>query len=271
MSQNMHLDNSEALSTSVSAADGFFGEEKTYGGAFLPPPLEPIMKQVSEESVVGPHPFPGMVRDIQAIVGYEAKTQFQEMTGTKPDILLACVGGGCNSLGLFTASLDDPDVRLVGVEAAGRGLDKGLGNHSATLTLGVPAVLHGMKCYSLLDANGEPAPVHSCASGLGYPGVGPQHSLMKDLGRVEYETATDDQVIDAFFELSRSEGIIPALVSAHALAYAMKIAKDLPVITNLLVNMSGRGDKDLDYVCDLYGDNYGIGKDGIFAGPPDNE
>jgi len=135
------------------------------------------------------------------------------------------------------------------------------------LTLGTPAVLHGMKCYTLLDESGNPANVHSCASGLDYPGVGPQHSFMKDMGRVRYETASDDEVIAAFFELSRTEGIIPALESAHALAYAMKIAKDMPAESSLLVNMSGRGDKDLDYVCDKHGDAYGIGKDGIFAGP----
>jgi tryptophan synthase beta chain len=164
-------------------------------------------------STVGPHPFPMMVRDFQAIVGYEAKQQFEELCQGKPDMCLACVGGGCNSLGLFTAFLDDPEVELVGVEPAGYGLDKGEGNHSATLTLGTPAVLHGMKCYTLLNADGDPASVHSCASGLDYPGVGPQHSFMKDLGRVKYETATDEEVIDAFFELSRMEGIIPALVS----------------------------------------------------------
>jgi len=220
-------------------------------------------------SAVGPHPFPMMVRDFQAIVGFEAKEQFKEMTnGNLPDMCLACVGGGCNSLGLFTAFLDDTDVQLVGVEPAGRGLEKGEGHHSATMTLGKPAVLHGMRCYTLLNKKGDPAAVHSCASGLDYPGVGPQHCWMKDIGRVRYATATDEEVIDAFFELSRMEGIIPALESAHALAYAMKIAKDMPEEANLLVNMSGRGDKDLDYVCDLYGDKYGIGKAGIFAGPP---
>lgn len=223
-------------------------------------------------SVVGPHPFPAMVRDFQAIVGFEAKEQFKELTeGGLPDMCLACVGGGCNSLGLFTAFLDDKDVKLVGVEPAGRGIDKGLGHHSATMTLGKPAVIHGMKCYTLLNEEGDPAAVHSCASGLDYPGVGPQHCYMKDIGRVKYETATDEEVVDAFFELSRMEGIIPALESAHGLAYAMKIAKDLPQGTKLLVNMSGRGDKDLDYVCDKYGDKFGIGRDGIFAGPPKND
>lgn len=220
-------------------------------------------------SVVGPHPFPMMVRDFQAIVGYEAKEQFAAISdGAAPDMLLACVGGGCNSLGLFTAFLGDEAVTLVGVEPAGRGLDQGLGNHSATMTLGTPGVIHGMRTKCLLDAEGQPAAVHSCASGLDYPGVGPQHALMQEIGRVQYETATDKEVVDAFFELSRMEGIVPALESAHALAYAMKIAATMPKEKKLLVNMSGRGDKDLDYVCDVYGDAYGIGKEGILSAPP---
>ena len=221
-------------------------------------------------STVGPHPFPMMVRDFQSIVGFEAKQQFAEMTGTKPDALLACVGGGCNSLGLFTAFLDDESVKLIGVEPAGHGLDKGLGQHSATLTLGTDGVIHGMSTICLMDDKGEPAAVHSCASGLDYPGIGPQHAYMKRTGRVDYQTATDKEVIDAFFKLSRMEGIIPALESAHGLAYAMKIAKTMPKSAKLLVNMSGRGDKDLDYVCDLHGDAYGIGKEGIFAAAPKN-
>jgi len=426
-----HLDNSNALSTSLPHADGFFGEDKTYGGAFLPPPLVPVMKEIGEEyekikhdpqflsdltrlrkdfigrpspiyhcanlseklggaqiylkredlnhtgshkinhclgeallakkmgktkliaetgagqhgvalasaaalmqleceihmgvvdikkewpnvrrmqvlgtkivpvttggqslkeavdsafgaymadpvsmffaigSVVGPHPFPMMVRDFQAVVGYEAKEQFAELTGGgKPDMLLACVGGGCNSLGLFTAFLDDDEVQLVGVEPAGRGIDQGEGNHSATITLGKPGVIHGMKCLLLTNKeSGEPAAVHSCASGLDYPGVGPQHSFMAGNGRVRYETATDEEVVAAFFELSRMEGIIPALESAHGLAYAMKIAKDMPKDKRLLVNLSGRGDKDLDYVCDKFGDSFGIDRVGVFAGPPSN-
>ena len=184
-------------------------------------------------------------------------------------MLLACVGGGCNSLGLFTAFLDD-DVKLVGVEPAGHGLDKGLGQHSATLTLGTDGVIHGMSTICLMDESGQPAPVHSCASGLDYPGIGPQHAFMKHAGRVDYQTATDEEVIDAFFKLSRMEGIIPALESAHGLAHAIKIAKTMPKTTKLLVNMSGRGDKDLDYVCDMHGDKYGIGKEGIFAFAPKN-
>ena len=226
-------------------------------------------------STVGPHPFPMMVRDFQSIVGYEAKKQFQEMdentSKSNPDVLLACVGGGCNSLGLFTAFLDDDDVKCIGVEPAGRGLDKGEGHHSATITLGKPGVIHGMKCLTLTnEETGEPAAVHSCASGLDYPGVGPQHSWMAEncKGKVTYETATDEEVVNAFFELSRMEGIIPALESAHGLAHAMKIAKDMPKDKTLLVNLSGRGDKDLDYVCEKYGDSFGIDRKGLFAGPP---
>jgi len=256
----------------VPATEGGKSLKEAVDSAFCAFMSDPENMFFAIGSVVGPHPFPMMVRDFQAIVGYEAKEQFKELNdGKLPDVCLACVGGGCNSLGLFTAFLDDEEVQLVGVEPAGRGLDKGEGNHSATMTLGVPAVLHGMKCYTLLNDKGDPAAVHSCASGLDYPGVGPQHCWMKDIGRVKYETATDDEVISAFFELSRMEGIIPALESAHGLAYAMKIAKDLPKGTKLLVNMSGRGDKDLDYVCDVYGEKFGIGKEGIFAGPPKND
>mmetsp|Transcript_8403 Transcript_8403/g.18433 ORF Transcript_8403/g.18433 Transcript_8403/m.18433 type:complete len:228 (+) Transcript_8403:828-1511(+) len=221
-------------------------------------------------SVVGPHPFPMIVRDFQAIVGYEAKEQFQEISGSKPDMLLACIGGGCNALGLFTAFLDDDEVELVGVEPAGRGIDKGEGHHAATLALGKLGIIHGMKSITLENSDGEPSKVHSIASGLNYPGVGPQHAFMKESGRVSYETVSDKEVIDAFFELSRMEGIIPALESAHALAYAMKIAKDLPEDKKLLVSLSGRGDKDLDYVCDMYGENYNIVMEGIFSGPPTN-
>ena len=427
----VHLDNSVGLSTTLPDANGFFGEDKKYGGAFLPPPLEPVMQEVAEEyekikqdetflaelsrlrrdfigrpspiyhcanlsrkvggaqiylkredlnhtgshkinhclgeallakkmgkskliaetgagqhgvalasaaalvglecevhmgevdikkewpnvrrmqvlgakvvpathggaslkeavdsafgafmadpgsmffaigSVVGPHPFPMMVRDFQAIVGFEAKRQFQDLTsGGKPDAMVACVGGGCNSLGLFTAFLDDPEVALVGVEPAGHGLDKGVGHHSATLTLGTPGVVHGMSCIVLQDEAGEPSPVHSCASGLDYPGVGPQHSFMFESGRVQYETATDAEVVDSFFELSRQEGIIPALESAHGLAHAVKMAAGMDAGQRVLVNLSGRGDKDLDYVCDRYGDAYGIGKEGVFSGPPSHD
>lgn len=222
-------------------------------------------------STVGPHPYPGMVRDFQAIVGYEAKDQFKELVGKNPDIMVACVGGGCNSLGLFTAFLDETDVKLVGVEPAGLGLDKGAGNHSATLTLGKPGVMHGFNSIMLSDDKGEPSSVYSCASGLDYPSVGPQHAFMFEHGRVEYTTATDQQVIDCFFELSRMEGIIPALESAHGLAHAIKIAPTLGKEVNIVVNLSGRGDKDLDYVCDKYGESYGVSHEGVFAGAPSNQ
>lgn len=196
-------------------------------------------------SVVGPHPFPLMVRDFQQIVGTEARSQFQELTGTLPDTLVACVGGGSNAIGLFTAFLDDPEVAMVGVEPAGYGLDTP--DHAATLTCGRPGTLHGMHCYVLQDDAGEPLPVYSIASGLDYPGVGPQHSYLKDLGRVRYEAVTDAQCLEAFKLLSRTEGIIPALESAHALAYVLEMAPRCPG-ERFLVNLSGRGDKDIDFV-----------------------
>ncbi len=197
-------------------------------------------------SVVGPHPFPMMVRDFQKIVGIEAREQFQEMTGALPDKLVACVGGGSNAMGLFTAFLDD-DVEMIGIEPSGLGLDTPY--HAATATLGSPGILHGMRCYVLQDEAGEPLPVYSIASGLDYPGVGPQHSYLKDIGRVNYQTASDQECLDAFMALSRTEGIIPALESAHALAYAMRVAPELKG-KRILVNLSGRGDKDIDFVAD---------------------
>ncbi|MFE8070799.1 tryptophan synthase subunit beta [Marinobacteraceae bacterium S3BR75-40.1] len=199
-------------------------------------------------SVVGPHPFPMMVRDFQRIIGEEARAQFEEMTGTLPDTITACVGGGSNAIGLFTAFLEDENVNIVGVEPAGEGLDTP--RHAATLTLGKPGAIHGFKCYVLQDEAGEPLPVHSIASGLDYPGVGPQHSYLKQLGRVDYAAVTDDECLDAFMKLSRLEGIIPALESAHAVAYAMKWASEQSADKRILVNLSGRGDKDVDYVAE---------------------
>ncbi|MFA5520493.1 MAG: tryptophan synthase subunit beta [Castellaniella sp.] len=198
-------------------------------------------------SVVGPHPFPMMVRDFQSIVGREARAQFLERHGRLPHHVGACVGGGSNAIGLFTAFLSDPDVRLVGVEPAGEGTDRA-GRHAATLTMGHPGEIHGMKCYVLEESPGVPSAVHSIASGLDYPGIGPQHSYLKDIGRVDYETATDAETLDAFLRLSRVEGIIPALESAHAVAWAMRLAPTLPRDHHILVNLSGRGDKDADYV-----------------------
>ena len=202
-------------------------------------------------SVVGPHPFPKMVRDFQSIIGNEAREQFQAKKGKLPDYITACVGGGSNAMGLFTAFLNDDEVNIVGVEPAGKGLDTS--EHSATLTLGKPSVLHGMKCYVLETEDGQPMPVHSIASGLDYPGVGPQHSYLKELGRVQYETATDKECLDAFMTLSRVEGIIPALESSHAVAWAMRKAPELSKDQTILVNLSGRGDKDADYVADKLG------------------
>ncbi len=203
-------------------------------------------------SVVGPHPFPMMVRDFQSIVGREAREQFLAKHGKLPDCVTACVGGGSNAMGMFTAFLNDASVQLVGVEPGGEGTDKP-GRHAATLTMGQPGEIHGMKCYVLEDADGAPAAVHSIASGLDYPGVGPQHSYLKDLGRVRYETANDQETLHAFMQLSRVEGIIPALESAHAVAWAIRVAPTLPKDQHILVNLSGRGDKDADYVAQKLG------------------
>lgn len=200
-------------------------------------------------SVVGPRPYPEMVRDFQSIVGKEAKRQFKAMTGALPDHVVACVGGGSNAIGLFSAFLNDASVNITGVEPSGRSFKPG--EHAATLTLGTPGTLHGMFTYLLQDSAGEPLPVHSIASGLDYPGVGPEHSALKDNGRVQYKTCGDVDALAAFKTLSRVEGIIPALESAHAVAYAMKLAKTLPKEATILVNLSGRGDKDVDYVIGL--------------------
>ena len=203
-------------------------------------------------SVVGPHPFPKMVRDFQSIIGKEAREQFMAKHGRLPDHVAACVGGGSNAMGIFTAFLGDEGVHLVGVEPAGEGLDKP-GRHSATLSKGKPGELHGMACYVLENEDGTPSAVHSIASGLDYPGVGPQHSYLKDLGRVDYQTATDEECLNAFMTLSRVEGIIPALESAHAVAWAMRVAPTLPKDQHILINLSGRGDKDADYVAQKLG------------------
>ncbi len=207
-------------------------------------------------SVVGPHPFPSMVRDFQTVVGREAKEQFITMTGVLPDNLIACVGGGSNAIGLFTEFLKDEDINIYGVEPSGLSFKPG--EHAATMTMGTPGIIHGFRCYLIQDEKGEPLPVYSVASGLDYPGVGPQHSYLKDIKRVKYVTASDKEAIDAFFELSRVEGIIPALESAHAVAYAMKLAAKLPKDQTILINLSGRGDKDIDFVAEKYGQDYGM-------------
>jgi tryptophan synthase beta chain len=207
-------------------------------------------------SVVGPHPFPSMVRDFQSVVGREAREQFRVMTGKLPDNLIACVGGGSNAIGLFTAFLQDENVDMYGVEPSGLSFKPG--EHAATMTMGTPGIIHGFRCYLIQDEKGEPLPVYSVASGLDYPGVGPQHSYLKDIKRVQYVTASDKEAIDAFFEISRVEGIIPALESAHAIAHAIKLAPQLPKETTMLINLSGRGDKDIDFVAAKYGKDYGV-------------
>lgn len=199
-------------------------------------------------SVVGPHPFPMMVRDFQSVVGKEARQQCLDQYGNLPDVVMACVGGGSNAIGLFTAFLEDESVEIIGVEPSGKGLDTP--KNAATLTLGTKGGLHGFECYILQDEKGEPLPVYSIASGLDYPGVGPQHCYLKDIGRVKYVSIDDNECLDAFMTLSRTEGIIPALESAHAVAYAMKIAKDLGQDKTILINLSGRGDKDADFVAE---------------------
>ncbi|MFA5155408.1 MAG: tryptophan synthase subunit beta [Patescibacteria group bacterium] len=202
-------------------------------------------------SVVGPHPFPMMVRDFQSVVGREARVQILEQAGRLPDYLIACVGGGSNAIGLFNEFLTDYYVKMIGVEPSGRSFKPG--EHAATLTMGQPGNIHGMFTYLLQDEQGEPLPVHSIASGLDYPGVGPIHSDLKDCGRVEYVTASDQEALEAFQLLSKVEGIIPALESAHALAHAIKFAPKLGKDEIIIVNLSGRGDKDIDYVAERLG------------------
>jgi len=198
-------------------------------------------------SVVGPHPFPRMVRDFQSIIGVEAKQQIKIEEGRLPDYLIACVGGGSNAIGLFHEFLED-DVKMVGVEPSGKSFKDG--EHAATLTLGKKGALHGMFTYLLQDEDKNPLPVHSIASGLDYPGVGPIHADLKDKGRVEYEVISDKEALEAFKELSKVEGIIPALESSHALAHAIKLASELGGDKIMIVNLSGRGDKDIEYVAD---------------------
>lgn len=201
-------------------------------------------------TVVGPAPFPRMVRDFQSVIGYEAKEQFKQMTGCLPNDIVACVGGGSNAMGIFTAFLDDESVNLYGVEPAGKGLDTN--QHAATLTKGSIGILHGTKTYVLQDKEGKVLPVYSIASGLDYPGVGPQHSYLKDIERVKYVTATDREAVESFYVLSRMEGIIPALESSHAVSYAVKLAQQEGKGKKILVNLSGRGDKDIDFVMQNY-------------------
>ncbi len=202
-------------------------------------------------TVAGPHPYPAMVRDFQAVIGREARQQMADMTGRLPDALVACVGGGSNAIGLFYPFLADESVAMVGVEAGGDGLDSG--RHAAPLSAGRPGVLHGNRTYLMEDANGQIIETHSVSAGLDYPGVGPEHAWLKDVGRVNYVAINDDEALAAFHSLTRIEGIIPALESSHAVAYAEKLARELGKGKNILVNLSGRGDKDIHTVAEREG------------------
>jgi tryptophan synthase beta chain len=197
-------------------------------------------------TVAGPHPYPMMVRDFQSVIGIEAKAQMQEAEGRLPDSLIACIGGGSNAMGLFHPFLDDASVEIFGVEAAGHGIASG--QHAASITGGRPGVLHGNRTYLLMDADGQIDEAHSISAGLDYPGVGPEHAWLADIGRVEYLSATDTEALDAFKLCSRLEGIIPALEPAHAIAKAMELAPKKPNDHLMVINLSGRGDKDLDAV-----------------------
>lgn len=219
--------------------------------AYLKDPIDSIY---AIGSVVGPHPFPKIVRDFQNIVGVEAKEQFLKMTGEMPDIIAACVGGGSNAMGIFSAFIEDEFVELIGIEPLGKSKmgDVKLGEHAASLSYGSEGIMHGFNSIMLKNDKDEPADVYSVASGLDYPSVGPEHAYLNSIGRTKVETINDDEAIKAFFELSRLEGIIPAIESSHALAYALKIAPNLKG-KKILVNLSGRGDKDIDFVVENYG------------------
>ena len=205
-------------------------------------------------TVAGPHPYPTMVRDFQRVIGDECLVQMPEMTGRQPDAVIACVGGGSNAMGIFYPYIDHAGVRLIGVEAAGHGIETG--KHSASIIGGSPGVLHGNRTYLLQDANGQITETHSISAGLDYPGVGPEHAYLHDIGRAEYVGITDSEALSAFHRLCRTEGIIPALESSHAVAHAMKLAPTMRPDQHLLVNLSGRGDKDIGTVADLSGAAY---------------
>ncbi|MFN7609175.1 MAG: tryptophan synthase subunit beta, partial [Ralstonia sp.] len=202
-------------------------------------------------TVAGPHPYPMMVRDFQAVIGEECKVQMPEMTGRQPDAVIACVGGGSNAMGIFYPYIDHADVKLIGVEAAGEGIETG--RHAASLMGGSPGVLHGNRTSLLQDEDGQIIETHSISAGLDYPGVGPEHAWLKDVQRAEYVGITDKEALQSFHDLCRMEGIIPALESSHALAYACKLAPTLPKDKILLVNLSGRGDKDMHTVAEVSG------------------
>ena len=232
--------------------------EVTHGLATLKEAVDAAFEAYSKEykdciycigSVLGPHPFPMMVRDFQHVVGIEAREQFLEMTGHLPDVITACVGGGSNAAGFFSGFLNDY-VDIYGVEPLGRGSK--LGDHAASLQYGEEGIMHGFNSIMLKDENGEPAPVYSVASGLDYPSSGPEHAFLRDLGRVKYDVVSDQEAVDAFFKLSRLEGIIPAIESSHAVAHAIRLAKEMQN-GSILLNLSGRGDKDMDYIIENYG------------------
>lgn len=200
-------------------------------------------------SAVGPHPYPIMVRSFQSIIGQEAREQILQQEGRLPDYLIACVGGGSNAIGLFHPFVKDEEVKIIGVEPAGKGLDTT--EHAASISKGTVGIIHGFKCYTIQNENGEPLPVHSVAAGLDYPGVGPEHCYYKDSGRAQYVGVTDDEALDAFMTLCKTEGIIPAIESSHAIAYTMKLAENLNEDHIIIVNLSGRGDKDVTQVMDM--------------------
>ncbi|WP_240810592.1 tryptophan synthase subunit beta [Formicincola oecophyllae] len=230
-------------------------EAVTAGGGQLKDAMNEAMRDWVEHvddtyflvgTVAGPHPYPAMVRDFQSVLGHEARHQIQQQTGRLPDAIVAAIGGGSNAMGLFHPFLDDQTVAIYGVEAAGLGLDSG--RTAASLERGAPGVLHGNRTYLLQDDDGQITDTHSISAGLDYPGIGPEHSWLRDKGRVNYVAATDDEALDAFQKLTRLEGIIPALESAHGLAYALKLAATLPEGATIIVNISGRGDKDVPTV-----------------------
>ena len=204
-------------------------------------------------TVAGPHPYPMMVRDFQCVIGKETKEQFNEQVGGLPDALVACVGGGSNAIGLFHPFIEDTSVKIIGVEAAGHGIEKGPDAHAAPLCAGSVGVLHGNRTYLLEDENGQIIEGHSISAGLDYPGVGPEHAYLKDIGRADYESITDKEALEAFHLLTRVEGIIPALESSHAVAYAVKLAKQWPSDKSIVINLSGRGDKDMQTVAEIEG------------------
>lgn len=234
----------------ISVSSGTRSLKDAVDEAFKAYLSDPVSQIYCIGSVVGPAPFPEMVRDFQSIIGREAKEQMINKTGRNPDAVVACVGGGSNAMGIFNAFLADEDVALYGVEPAGKGLDTPY--HAASMEKGRKGIIHGFKCYVLMDEKENILPVYSIASGLDYPGVGPQHCYLRDIKRVVYESATDREAVTAFYALSRMEGIIPALESSHAVAYAVKLARKLGKGKNILVNLSGRGDKDIDFVLEHY-------------------